>query len=85
MLLDSRSYSVCILNGEGLVSFDSSYRDSAYGYGLGIDKSIAESMPVSALARDLWRSRPFDEAPFRGGFHVDGNAVWTSRQEIGFS
>jgi len=22
------------------------------------------------------RSRPFDEAPFRGGFHVDGNAVY---------
>src|SRR6266566_766742 len=36
---------------------------------------------ASTRSRELhwpgkWRSRPFDEAPFRGGFHVDGNAVW---------
>lgn len=24
----------------------------------------------------LSRSRPFDDAPFRGAFHVDGNAVY---------
>ena len=24
---------------------------------------------------DMWRSRPLDEAPFRGRFNVDGNAV----------
>jgi len=32
--------------------------------------------PTRESTPELWRSRPLDEAPFRGGFHVDANAVY---------